>query len=79
MSITFIPIGIGIAIGIEIDCCDHTVARNGECKNGAFVTALCPMSKHAPTHHMTGFHLASFSCDSSFTIALNLVICRSAS
>jgi hypothetical protein len=27
-----VQIGIGIAIGIEIDCCFHEVARNDECK-----------------------------------------------
>jgi hypothetical protein len=27
-------IQIGIAIGIEIDCRAHAVARNGECKGG---------------------------------------------
>ena len=30
----FIQIGIGIAIGFEIDCCAHAVARSGKCNDG---------------------------------------------
>ncbi len=33
----FIQIGIEIAIGI--DCCDHSVARNDECKSGGVTVA----------------------------------------
>jgi hypothetical protein len=33
-NVHVLQIGIGIAIGFEIDCCAHAVARNGKCNDG---------------------------------------------
>ena len=33
-NVHVLQIGIGIAIGFEIDCCVHAVARNGKCNDG---------------------------------------------
>jgi len=33
-NVHVLQIGIGIAIGFEIDCCAHAVARSGKCNDG---------------------------------------------
>ncbi|HRT29494.1 MAG TPA: hypothetical protein P5527_06850 [Kiritimatiellia bacterium] len=33
-NVHVLQIGIGIAIGFEIDCCAHAVARSDKCNDG---------------------------------------------